>query len=65
MNSFNHYSFGSVADWLLTRCLGFRTGPDGKMTADPTPDPTGRIKWARGWIDTPEGRIESSWGLAQ
>lgn len=65
MNSFNHYSFGSVADWLLTRCLGFRTGPDGGMTAAPTPDPTGRIKWARGWIDTPEGRLESSWGLDQ
>lgn len=63
MNSFNHYSFGSVGNWLLTRCLGFSTGPDGVITANPTPDPTGRVKWARGWIDTPNGRVESSWGL--
>ncbi len=24
MNSFNHYSFGSVGNWLLTRCLGIK-----------------------------------------
>ena len=62
MNSFNHYSFGSVANWLLTRCLGITVSPDGEVTVNPTPDPTGRIIWARGWIDTPQGRIESSWG---
>ena len=62
MNSFNHYSFGSVANWLLTRCLGITVSPEGEVTVNPTPDPTGRIKYARGWIDTPRGRIESSWG---
>ena len=65
MNSFNHYSFGSVGNWLLTRCLGITVDADGKATVNPTPDPTGRIKYARGWIDTPSGRIESSWGPAQ
>ena len=62
MNSFNHYSFGSVANWLLTRCLGITVSPEGEVTVNPTPDPTGRIKYARGWIDTPRGRVESSWG---
>lgn len=62
MNSFNHYSFGSVANWLLTRCLGIRMDADGKVTVNPTPDPTGRIRFARGWIETPDGRVESSWG---
>ena len=62
MNSFNHYSFGSVGDWLLTHCLGIKISPAGEVTVNPTPDPTGRIKFARGWIDTPSGRIESSWG---
>ncbi|MDE6785469.1 MAG: alpha-L-rhamnosidase, partial [Muribaculaceae bacterium] len=61
MNSFNHYSFGSVTDWLLTRCLGITVDTDGEVSVNPTPDPTGRIKYARGWIDTPKGRIESSW----
>ncbi|MDE7345518.1 MAG: family 78 glycoside hydrolase catalytic domain [Muribaculaceae bacterium] len=62
MNSFNHYSFGSVANWLLTRCLGITISPDGEVSLNPTPDPTGRIRYARGWIDTPQGRVESSWG---
>ncbi len=62
MNSFNHYSFGSVANWLLTRCLGITVSPEGEVSVNPTPDPTGRIKYAKGWIDTPKGRIESSWG---
>lgn len=61
MNSFNHYSFGSVADWLLTRCLGITVDAVGEVSVNPTPDPTGRINYARGWIDTPKGRIESSW----
>lgn len=63
MNSFNHYSFGSVANWLLTRCLGITVSPDGEISVNPIPDPTGRIKYAKGWIETPKGRIESSWGL--
>ena len=62
MNSFNHYSFGSVADWLITHCLGIVVNQDGEVSVNPTPDPTGRISYARGWIDTPKGRIESSWG---
>ena len=33
----------------------------GEVSVNPTPDPTGRIKYARGWLDTPKGRIESSW----
>lgn len=63
MNSFNHYSFGSVANWLLTRCLGITVSPEGEVSVNPTPDPTGRIKYARGWIETPKGKIESSWGF--
>lgn len=62
MNSFNHYSFGSVANWLLTRCLGITVDTEGKVSVNPTPDPTGKVKWARGWVEIPEGRIESSWG---
>ena len=61
MNSFNHYSFGSVANWLLTRCLGITVSPEGVVSVKPTPDPTGRIKYARGWLDTPQGRVEASW----
>ena len=29
----------------------------------PEADPTGQMKWAKGWYDTPYGRISSSWKL--
>ncbi|MDE5608270.1 MAG: glycoside hydrolase family 78 protein [Muribaculaceae bacterium] len=61
MNSFNHYSFGSVGRWLITRTLGIDRNFDGSYTIAPRPDPTGSITHASGWLDTPGGRIESAW----
>lgn len=64
MNSFNHYSFGSVADWLITCSLGIQAHPGvdpGKVTIAPQPDPTGSLTYAKGYLDLPEGRVESGW----
>lgn len=61
MNSFNHYSFGSVGHWLLTRCLGIEVLPDGSVSVMPEPDPDGIITYARGWLDVPGGRVSVSW----
>lgn len=61
MNSFNHYSFGSVGNWLLTRSAGLnKTGADSIVIA-PETDPTGSITWVRGWLDMDAGRVECSW----
>lgn len=64
MNSFNHYSFGSVADWLITCSLGIQAHPGlepGKVTIAPQPDQTGALTYAKGYLDLPEGRVESGW----
>lgn len=61
MNSFNHYSFGSVGNWLLTRSLGINMLSEGTVIVSPDPDPTGAIIHASGWLDTPCGRVESAW----
>jgi alpha-L-rhamnosidase len=80
MNSFNHYSFGAVGQWLINRCLGIERkphplppSPKGEGEAyggepgfqhfilRPEPDPTGKMTFARGHLDTRYGRIESSW----
>lgn len=63
MNSFNHYSFGSVGDWLLTRSLGINVGQDGSVVLRPEPDLSGRMNYAKGWLDTPRGRVESGWRI--
>lgn len=64
MNSFNHYSFGSVSDWLITCSLGIQAHPSaepGKVTIAPQPDPTSALTYAKGYLDLPERRVESGW----
>lgn len=62
MNSFNHYSFGAVGNWLLTRTAGIDYS-DGKLTFIPVPDLTGSLTWAKGWMEIPGGKAECSWHL--
>lgn len=65
MNSFNHYSFGAVGQWLMNRCLGIERDdlqPGWKhFYLRPVPDPTGQMTFARGHYDCAYGRIESGW----
>ncbi len=63
MNSFNHYSFGAVGQWMMAYSLGIQRDEPGfqKFVLQPEPDPTGAITWAKGYYDGPMGRINSSW----
>jgi alpha-L-rhamnosidase len=65
MNSFNHYSFGAVAAWMYTHSLGIQrdeTSPGYKhFILQPTPDPTGKITFAKGHVETMYGKISSEW----
>lgn len=66
MNSFNHYSFGAVAQWLMSTCAGIRRCDEGcgfaefilEPTADPRPD---GISYVSASYDSPWGTISSSW----
>ncbi|SOE20040.1 alpha-L-rhamnosidase [Spirosomataceae bacterium TFI 002] len=65
MNSFNHYSFGAVASWMYNYSLGIQRHSDEPafkhFVLKPTPDPTGKIKFAKGYYDSMYGRIISEW----
>ncbi|HOK46356.1 MAG TPA: alpha-L-rhamnosidase C-terminal domain-containing protein, partial [Bryobacteraceae bacterium] len=63
MNSFNHYSFGAVGQWLMAYSLGIQRDDPGfrKFILQPEPDPTGMMSWAEGYYDSMYGRIESAW----
>jgi len=69
MNSFNHYSFGSVGSWMIERSLGICRGADTPgfehFLLQPEPDTTGSITWAKGHLDTRNGRIESEWLIGE
>ncbi|MGW8316249.1 MAG: family 78 glycoside hydrolase catalytic domain [Bacteroidales bacterium] len=63
MNSFNHYSFGAVGQWMIAYSLGIQRDEPGfrKFILQPTPDPTGEMTWAEGYYDSMYGRIYSRW----
>ncbi|BEL06673.1 alpha-L-rhamnosidase [Actinoplanes sichuanensis] len=65
MNSFNHYSLGSVGDWLYGRVAGIDQTPTSvaysELLLRPTPDPTGRLTWARAAQETARGLVECGW----
>lgn len=63
MNSFNHWAFGAVGEWMVRHILGFQ--PDdahpGWVRFRIHPRPGGGVTWARGHYDSPCGRIISDW----
>lgn len=63
MNSFNHYSFGAVGQWMMAYSLGIQRDEPGfqKFILQPEPDPTGGITSAEGYYDSMYGRINSAW----
>ena len=66
MNSFNHYSLGSVLNWLYENVLGIRRDESNPGYKHFTLRPeTGTFSYARGGMETPHGRIESAWEIRE
>jgi alpha-L-rhamnosidase len=65
MNSFNHYSFGAVGQWMMAHSLGIERDQPGfqRFLLQPEPDPTGGLTSAEGHYDSMYGRIASAWAL--
>jgi alpha-L-rhamnosidase len=62
MNSFNHYSLGSVAQWLYEYVAGIRLDPErpGYEHVLIAPEP-GPLEWARATYSSVRGPITSAW----
>lgn len=65
MNSFNHYSFGAVGAWMINFSLGIERDGAGfkKFILQPTPDPTGKMTFAKGFYNSIYGKITSEWKI--
>ena len=63
MNSFNHYAYGSVMDWVYAVCGGINPLEDApgyeKVLIAPIPDR--RIDWIQVELQTAYGKIKSAW----
>lgn len=78
MNSFNHYAYGSVLEWVYKYVAGIDTAkdepgykhiilrpmPDTRTDAE-LPDGQSRITWVRAKYDSVAGTIESSWYVGE
>ena len=63
MNSFNHYAYGSVADWIYTKACGIQTVADapGYEKIFFAPQPNARLDWLCAELDTRHGHVRSYW----
>ena len=62
MNSFNHYSFGAVYEWMMAYQLGIAAGEDaGYRCFVLQPVAGGSFTFARGSYESVYGTIESGW----
>ncbi|MBN1417782.1 MAG: family 78 glycoside hydrolase catalytic domain, partial [Planctomycetes bacterium] len=63
MNSFNHYAFGSVGEWMFGTVAGIDLEDPGYARIRIRPQPGGDIAEARGTYRSIRGQIETSWKL--
>ena len=63
MNSFNHYAYGAVLDWMYGYAAGIRPDPDapGYARAIIAPHPDDRLGWMEARYDSRYGMITSRW----
>lgn len=63
MNSFNHYAYGAVCDWIYGVAAGIMPDFDnpGYKHFTVTPHPDKRLGFINCALDTPMGRVESNW----
>jgi alpha-L-rhamnosidase len=61
MTSFNHYAFGSVADWIHQKIGGLAPKEPGWKTIQVAPEPGAGVEWAKAGYLSPYGMVNSSW----
>ena len=61
MNSFNHYAYGSVADWVFSTACGIRPLKAGYEEAKIAPRPTRKLQFLQAKLQTRHGEIFSRW----
>lgn len=73
MNSFSHYAFGAVCEWMFATLAGIRSDGPGfkRIVIQPNPPSPGSnsmhqpISWVRASYDSIRGTIRSDWKIDQ
>ncbi len=65
MNSFNHYAYGAIGEWLYKTVAGINPQSPGYKEILIEPTPGGGFSHARSIKNSMYGRIESGWNLSE
>lgn len=63
MNSYNHYAYGAIGDWMYQNIAGIQAGEAGYKKIIIKPAIGGGLTWAEGSYDCPYGHISSKWKI--
>ncbi|MFO7170388.1 MAG: glycoside hydrolase family 78 protein [Chloroflexota bacterium] len=65
MNSFNHYAYGAIGEWLYRVVAGIEADPaePGYRRVLIQPQPGGQLTYASASLESMYGRIEAAWRL--
>jgi len=65
MNSFNHYAFGAIGDWLYRVVAGIEIDPEapGYRHVIIRPQPGGGLTRVQAALESPYGRLSVAWAL--
>lgn len=61
MNSFNHYAYGAIGEWMYGSLLGIKAAKPGYKRITIAPKPIEGINYAKGSLDSIYGLISISW----
>lgn len=67
MNSFNHYAYGAIGDWMYKNIAGINpvTEQPGYKNIVIAPQPGGNLTYAIGELETAYGTVKSSWTISK
>lgn len=63
MNSFNHYAYGAVMDWVYGVAAGITPTEAGYEKVRIAPHPTDRLQWLNVEFESRKGVIKSGWRM--
>ena len=63
MNSFNHYAYGAIGQWMYERIAGIKPLKAGYKEIEIAPMPGGALTSAAATYNSPYGKVSSSWKI--
>ena len=63
MNSFNHYAYGAIGDWMYRVVAGIDNVAPGYKELLIQPHPDSRLEYVNASFDSSYGIVESSWKM--